>query len=136
MLLHSRQRCLVPVDNFYEWRMADGQPFAVALASRQLMALAGLWNTWTSPLGEQIGCFAILTTDPSNLLAPLCKQMPIIIAPEDWNFWLGEEPARNRSLLDVLKSCPDELLTVWPVSRRVCNAKNDDPQVLEAVTAS
>jgi putative SOS response-associated peptidase YedK len=40
----QRRRCLVPVDNFYEWqKTATGkQPFAIALADRGLMTLAGL----------------------------------------------------------------------------------------------
>ena len=40
----QRRRCLVPVDNFYEWKKtATGkQPHAVALGDRGLMALAGL----------------------------------------------------------------------------------------------
>jgi putative SOS response-associated peptidase YedK len=42
----ERRRCLVPVDNFYEWRnTATGkQPYALALADRGIMALAGLWE--------------------------------------------------------------------------------------------
>src|SRR6266852_5097050 len=40
----QRRRCLVPVDNFYEWKKvaAGKQPYAIALADRRLMALAGL----------------------------------------------------------------------------------------------
>src|ERR1700758_4491465 len=47
----ERRRCLVPVDNFYEWKKtATGkQPYAIALADRGLMALAGLWENWHSP---------------------------------------------------------------------------------------
>ena len=40
----KRRRCLVPVDNFYEWKKLDGknkQPYAIALADRSVMALAG-----------------------------------------------------------------------------------------------
>jgi putative SOS response-associated peptidase YedK len=40
------RRCLVPIDNFYEWRKSDMQPFAIALANRSAMMLAGLWETW------------------------------------------------------------------------------------------
>jgi putative SOS response-associated peptidase YedK len=40
----QRRRCLVPVDNFYEWAKTPTgkQPYAIALADRGLMALAGL----------------------------------------------------------------------------------------------
>jgi putative SOS response-associated peptidase YedK len=42
----QRRRCLVPVDNFYEWaKTGTGkQPYAIAPADRGLMALAGLWE--------------------------------------------------------------------------------------------
>jgi hypothetical protein len=50
----QRRRCLVPVENFYEWKKkATGkQPYAIALAHRGLMALAGLWENWRSPAGR------------------------------------------------------------------------------------
>jgi len=43
----SAERCLVPVDSFYEWRQDRDreQPYALALADRAIMALAGLWRT-------------------------------------------------------------------------------------------
>src|SRR6516162_2065515 len=42
----ERRRCLVPVDNFYEWKKTGTgkQPYAIALADRGIMALAGLWR--------------------------------------------------------------------------------------------
>ena len=46
----QQRRCLVPVDNFYEWKKtkAGKQPYTVALADQRLMALAGLWENWRS----------------------------------------------------------------------------------------
>ena len=45
----DRRRCLLPVDNFYDWRKtATGkQPCAVALADRGIMALAGYGRAGT-----------------------------------------------------------------------------------------
>ena len=50
----ERRRCLVPADNFYEWkRTATGkQPDALALADRGIMALAGVWENWHAPGGR------------------------------------------------------------------------------------
>jgi putative SOS response-associated peptidase YedK len=52
----ERRRCLVPVDNFYEWKKtATGkQPYAIALADRGIMALAGLWENWPFA-GRRVG---------------------------------------------------------------------------------
>jgi putative SOS response-associated peptidase YedK len=57
-------RCVVPVDNFWEWKKtATGkQPCAVALADGGLMALAGLWENWRSPAGEWVRSFGVITT--------------------------------------------------------------------------
>jgi len=128
------RRCLVPVDNFYEWRLSDGQPFAVALASRQVMTLAGIWDTWTSPQGERIACFALLTTEVNDVMAPLCKEMPVIIRPADWNLWLGMEAPHERNLHDLLQPFPGDLLNTWAVTRRIRNARNDSPAILDAVS--
>jgi putative SOS response-associated peptidase YedK len=49
----QRRRCLAPVDNFYGAKTTTGkQPYAIALANRSLMALAGLRENWKSPAGE------------------------------------------------------------------------------------
>jgi hypothetical protein len=56
-------------------RGAGKQPYAIALADRRLMALAGLWENWRSPAGEWIRSFAIITTEPNELCAALHNRM-------------------------------------------------------------
>ena len=57
------------------------------------MALAGLWENWRSPAGEWVRSFAIITTTPNELCAELHNRMPVVLGPEVWPEWLGEEPA-------------------------------------------
>src|SRR5262249_31480588 len=91
----QRRRCLVPVDNFYEWaKTASGkQPYAIALADRGLMALAGRWENWKSPEGEGMRIFSIITTTTNEQCATLNKRLPVVLKPEAWPVWLGEELA-------------------------------------------
>jgi len=100
----QRRRCLVPVDNFYEWKKtaAGKQPYAIALADRCLMALAGLWENWRSPAGEWVRSFAIVTTTPNELCAELHDRMPVVLGPETLPAWLEEEPADSRQLKALL----------------------------------
>jgi putative SOS response-associated peptidase YedK len=116
-----QRRCLVPVDNFYEWKKtAKGkQPYAVGLKGGGLMALAGLWDTWRSPTGERIRSFTIITTMPNELCAQLHNRMPVVLAPEAWPAWLSEEPADEAQLKSLLAPYPSDGMICWPVSLRV-----------------
>jgi len=133
----ERRRCLVPVDNFYEWKKtANGtQPYAIAFADRSLMALAGLWETWRSPAGERVRSFAIITTTPNELCAAIHNRMPVILSPETWPEWLGEAPADERHLKALLAPFPASEMVCWPVSTRVGNVKNNDPSLIERLPA-
>jgi len=70
----------VPVDNFYEWKKTETgkQPYAIALADRGIMALAGLWENRKSSAGEWVRSFAIVTTEPNELCAQLHNRMPAV----------------------------------------------------------
>jgi putative SOS response-associated peptidase YedK len=129
----QRRRCLVPVDNFYEWKKtATGkQPYAIALADEGLMALDGLWENWRSPAGEWVRSFAVITTTPNELCAELHNRMR-----ESWLAWLGEEPADARQLKAMLAPYPSERMTCWPVSTRVGNVKNNDPSLIEPIAGA
>ena len=131
----QRRRCLVPVDNFYEWKKtATGkQPYAIALADRKLMALAGLWENWRSPAGEWVRSFAIITTTPNELCAELHDRMPVVLSRDVWPEWLGEEPADAPRLKTFLAPYPAVEMTCWPVSTRVGNVKNNDPSLIEPI---
>src|SRR5690348_2455654 len=109
---------LVPVDSFYEWKKLgkERQPYAVALADRRLMALAGLWENWRSPAGEWVRSFAIVTTTPNELCAEVHNRMPVVLSPDVWPVWLGEEPADPARLKVLLAPYPAEEMTCWPVS--------------------
>jgi putative SOS response-associated peptidase YedK len=133
----QRRRCLVPVDNFYEWaKTASGkQPYAIELSDRSLMALAGLWENWKSPEGEWMRSFAIITTTPNELCAQLHNRMPVVLKSEHWPVWLGEEPAEASALKALLRAIPSDEMTCWPVSARVGNVKNNDASLIEPIAA-
>ena len=109
------------------------QPYAVALAERGLMALAGLWENWRSPAGEWVRSFAIITTTPNELCAKLHNRMPVALKADTWPLWLGEEPAAPAQLKAMLVPYPSTEMTCWPVSPRVGNVKNNDPSLIEPI---
>jgi hypothetical protein len=102
------------------------QPYALALADRGLMELAGVWENWQSPAGEWMRSFAIITTTPNELCAEIHNRMPVILKPEAWPAWLGEKPAEVPQLKALLAAYPSEDMICWPVSAGVGNVRNND----------
>ncbi|KAA2212659.1 SOS response-associated peptidase [Teichococcus oryzae] len=128
----ARRRCLVPADGFYEWRTEGKakQTYAVALRDGAPMALAGLWEGWKSPEGEWLRSFSIITTEANAKQALVHHRMPVILPREDWPAWLGEAEAAPEALLDLLRPCPPEWLSCWPVDNRVGRVAENDPALL------
>src|SRR5262249_27693972 len=95
------RRCLVPVDNFYEWKKTGTgkQPYAIALAIAASWRWPACGRNWKSPEGEWLRSFAIVTTEPNELCAELHNRMTAILAPEAWPAWLGEDPADEKDHL-------------------------------------
>lgn len=133
----KRRRCIVPIEAFYEWKKLgpkDKQPYAIALADRSIMALAGLWETWRSSAQETIRSFTIITTRANDLCAEVHNRIPVILSPEMWPGWLAEEPADEPLLKSMLAPYPAERMTMWPVDERVGNVKNNDPSLIEPIS--
>ena len=55
--------------------------------------------------------------------------MPVIIGPEDYAEWLGEEPLPNPAVL--LKPFWPERMTLWPVDRRIGSVMNQGRELAE-----
>jgi putative SOS response-associated peptidase YedK len=129
----KRRRCLVPADAFYEWQRLDAKtkhPFAIGLKSGEPCALAGLWERWQPKEGEPLESFTILTTDPNELMETIHNRMPVILEPRDYDRWLEPgDPARPP--VDLMRPLAAEKMIAWPVSDRVGNVRNNDPQLLE-----
>src|SRR6188508_115128 len=77
----KRRRCLIPADGFYEWKLGapPKQPYFIHAKSGEVLAFAGLWETWTGPNGEEVDTAAIITTGANETLSPLHHRMPVII---------------------------------------------------------
>jgi len=56
----KRRRCLLPIDNFFEWQGTKGaktkQPHAIALKSGEPFALAAIWESWKVPGTDAVKC--------------------------------------------------------------------------------
>lgn len=127
----KRRRCIFVTDGFYEWRR-EGRtkaPYLIRMASGGPMPMAGLWETYSDPVsGGDIDTAAIVTTDANGLLAAIHHRMPVILGREGVARWLDTGEVSDVDALSLTKPCPNEWLSMVPVSPRVNKVANDDAE--------
>jgi putative SOS response-associated peptidase YedK len=132
-----RRRCLIPADGFYEWRAgAPKRPYFVRPRSGSPIAFAGLWETWTGPNGEEVDTAAIVTTRANRTLAAIHDRMPVIVAPDAFNFWLDCADVDAMTAAALITPAADELLECYEVSSAVNRAVNDSAELIAPVAAT
>ena len=131
----KHRRCLIPADGFYEWQAGPRgkQPFYVRAKSGQLLAFAGVWETWTGPNGEELDTAAIVTTRANRTLSPLHDRMPVIIPPDAFDLWLNCLDVDAHTAEALIMPAPDYQLEFWPVSAQVNRTANDNPKLVDAI---
>jgi len=135
---YAKRRCLVPIENFFEWRAIKGtkakQPYAIAMKDGSPFALAGVWESWRRPETDEIvRTFAVITTEANELVAHIHDRMPVIISPEHYQRWLSPMEPHPR---DLLAPYPSEPMIAWPISTRVNAPRNDSADILDRVEAA
>ena len=130
-----RHRCLVVADGFYEWKKSGGKkrPFYVHRRDGLPFGMAGLYNCWTSPEGEQFCTSTVITTDANEIVAPLHDRMPVILPRDALASWLDPAVHEKEKLLAVLKPCPTDELEFYEVSSRVNSPKNDTEENIQRI---
>lgn len=124
-------RCLIPASGFYEWRRtSDGkQPFWIRPADGDIMAFAGLWETWSDPDGGDMDTGAILTIGSNRMMSSIHHRMPVILKPDAFEAWLDTSNVDTREAKKMFAPVEDDYLVATPISSRVNKVVNDDAEV-------
>lgn len=128
------QRAILPADAYYEWH-TEGRvktPYAVTSPAGEL-AFAALYSWWRAAAGsEWVLTATILTMAAPDPIAWLHDRTPVVLSPEDWDWWLNRETTADQSFIDdaVLRSRPfAEALVAHEVAPLVGNG----PHLLDPV---
>lgn len=92
-LLQKGQRCIFPIDSFYEWPIKGRglPPVEIFVSGRQPYALAGLWSRYFEG-DETRYSFTAFTTDANEFMKPIHeKAMPVILSDiKEQSRWLED----------------------------------------------
>jgi putative SOS response-associated peptidase YedK len=133
----KRRRCLFPADGFYEWKTDGGRKHAYLARPKSggPLAFAGLWETWMGPNGEEMETAAIVTTAANPEMAQVHHRAPVIVPPEQFDFWLDTLHVDAEMATQLIAPAPSGSMDVYEVSSAVNHVANDSPALLEPCSA-
>lgn len=129
------RRCLVPMDGFYEWKRSGKEklPYRIVTKDQEIFSVAGIWEKWTSPEGEEIYTFSVITKPPTAIMEGIHDRMPAILLPEQERIWLDNElPAAEA--IQLLIDYPPNNMEAYRVSKKVNTVKENDKSLLEPIS--
>lgn len=130
----TRRRCLIPADGFYEWQVEGKKkrPLAISLPDRQLFAMAGIWDEWTSPDGSMIRSCSIITVPNNQFLHGVHHRMPAILELGQEMNWIDIEVDDASAILKMLRPYNHDM-DMYEVSTLVNSVKNNSPALIRPV---
>jgi len=123
------RRCIVPATGYIEFTGPKGDKTAHLFTRNdgQPIALAGLWDRWTSKdKSERKETYTIVTTAPSEFAAQFHDRMPCVLELRDVDQWLKDLPEEAASLMRPAK----DVLQERPLGKAINNVKNNAPELL------
>ena len=131
----ARRRCLIPADGFYEWdrQGTTKQPYYFTERNGELLAVGGLWESWTAPDGSLLRTTCIITTQATGEVALIHDRMPLIIQHRDVGTWLTGTPEEVQKLL---RPASYGTLRSWPVSRKVNRVQEEGSKLIEPILSA
>ena len=127
------RRCLIPASGFFEWRSSDPKPktpFYFNAVETPFFAFAGIWQEWRAEGYDPVETCAIVTCDANDAMRPIHHRLPVIIQPDRYGLWLGEE---GKGAARLMHAVPDTFFAMREVGRAVSSARSAGAGLIEAV---
>lgn len=126
------RRCLIPATGYYEWsKTNDGSrlPWYIQRTDGQPVVFAGIWQRWDNGDVPLTTC-AIVTTDANGPMSGIHHRMPVVLTPDNWGLWLGEE---GKGAATLMRSAADDALQFHRVSVDVNSNRASGPELIEPI---
>ena len=129
------RRCIVPASGYYEWHVAANgikQPYFIHAPLG--LAFAGIYEDWGQDAPTRHRSTTILTRAAVGPAARLHDRLPVMLTPDDYALWLGDELSSADDAVALLMSASASVaasLDFYPVDRRVGNVRNNDSSLVQ-----
>lgn len=121
----TKQRCLIPLDGYYEWAEKK-KPYYVRRGDGKMLWAAGLWATGLGQLSS-----TMLTTDSGEPVEWLHHRLPRFLADDEIEQWLTGTPDEAGELLHITPAGLREVLEWNEADPDVGKVSNDYPELIQ-----
>ena len=129
------RRCIVPASGYYEWHVgAEGIKQPYYIHAPHGLAFAGIYEDWGPDAHTRRRSTTILTRGAVGPAMQLHDRLPVMLTPDAYALWLGEELSSADEAVALLMSASASVaasLEFYPVDRRVGNVRNNDSSLCE-----
>jgi len=101
----AHSRCLIPCTGWYEWKTERGKKikYSFSHVDNQPFLMAGiLYN----PQRPQL---VTLTTSPNTKCSEIHQRMPVLIAPENIEYWFNANP---NQLMPIMTAADEDIIKI------------------------
>ncbi|WP_421905329.1 SOS response-associated peptidase [Mameliella sp.] len=126
------RRCLIPCTGFYEWtKDAEGNrlPWYIHPSGEGPLVFAGVWQDWERD-GLAYRTCAIVTCGANTAMSKIHHRMPVVLDPQDWAKWLGEE---GHGAATLMRPAPEDALEFYRVDPAVNSNRASGPELIEPI---
>ena len=127
------RRCIVPATGFYEWKREEKIKTPYFIKPKEgLFSFAAIWSSWKPKAdAESVQTVALLTIESNPVMQAIHHRVPVHLGVDRYEQWLNPE-IPGADLKDVLQPLPDDGIEFWEVDKRVNNARNNGPELMDA----
>ena len=92
-MLFDRNRCIVPMTAFYEWKKEKTKkvPYRISLKNEEMFFVPGLYNK--DKEGKKT--ISLITTEPNDFMKSIHNRMPVILNMKDAIEYLNADVENN-----------------------------------------
>jgi len=128
--LLNKQRCLIPADNYYEWKKESKAktPYLFRKRDSSLIYFAGIYSVWKDRTNniERYSC-SIITKNAVPEIAEIHPRMPLIIQNSLVKNWISE--SSRQDIDDIINESAGTDLEFYQVSNKVNKTENNFPEL-------